>query len=98
MIDPFPLPNPVWLQKATQPFADYFHLTTLPLHIHEVLGSFLGYTFINLVVAPILSRWLFPVQYGKLSRARKINWDVHVVSLVQSTFINFLALWVMWTD
>ena len=73
-------------------------LTTLPLHVHEVLGSFLAYTFINIVVAPIISKWLFPVRYPKLSAERKINWDVHVVSLVQSTTINVLALWVMWTD
>jgi hypothetical protein len=98
MHDPFPFPPWPWLSKAVQPFADYFSLTTLPLHIHEVLGSFVAYTFINIVVAPIISRWLFPVRYPKLSAERKINWDVHVVSLVQSTTINFLALWVMWTD
>jgi hypothetical protein len=98
MHDPFPFPPSPWLSKAIQPFADYFHFTTLPLHIHEVLGSFLGYTFINIVVAPILSKWLFPVRYTKLSPEKKINWDVHVVSLVQSTTINILALWVMFTD
>lgn len=98
MHDPFPVPPLPWLSKAVQPFADYFHLTTLPLHIHEVLGSFLLYTFINIVVAPQLSKRLFPVKYAKLSRERRINWDVHVVSLCQSTLINTLALWVMWTD
>merc|ERR1712000_676580 len=69
MHDPFPIPPLPWLSKAVQPFADYFHLTTLPLHVHEVLISFLGYTFID-----------------------------HVLSLVQSTTINFLALWVMFND
>jgi hypothetical protein len=98
MHDPFPLPASPWLSKAVQPFADYFSLTTLPLHIHEVLGSFFAYTFINIVVAPKVSKWLFPDRYPKLSAERKINWDVHVVSLVQSTTINFLALWVMFTD
>lgn len=98
MHDPFPIPPSPWLSKAIQPFADYMHFTTLPLHIHEVLGSFLGYTFINLVVAPVVSRWLFPVRYNKLSAEKKINWDVHVVSLVQSTTINVLALWVMFVD
>jgi len=98
MHDPFPLPPLPWLSKAVQPFADYFSLTTLPLHIHEVLGSFLAYSFINSVGAPIISKWLFPVQYAKLSAERKINWDVHVVSLAQSTTINALALWVMFTD
>jgi hypothetical protein len=98
MHDPFPIPPSPWLSQAVQPFADYFHLTTLPLHIHEVAGSFFAYTFINIVVAPIISQWLFPVRYPKLSKERKINWDVHVVSLVQSTLINILALWIMFTD
>lgn len=98
MHDPFPIPPLPWLSKAVQPFADYFHLTTLPLHVHEVLISFLGYTFINNVLAPQLSKRIFPVKYAKLSPERKINWDVHVVSLVQSTTINFLALWVMFYD
>jgi hypothetical protein len=98
MKDPFPIPPSPWLSQAVQPFADYFHFTTLPLHIHEVLGSFLAYTFINIVVAPIISKRLFPIKYAKLSKERKINWDVHVVSLCQSVVINILALWVMWTD
>jgi len=98
MHDPFPFPPLPWLSKAVQPFADYFSLPTLPLHIHEVLGSFLAYTFINIVVAPWLSKRLFPIKYTRLSPERKINWDVHVVSLVQSTTINVLALWVMFTD
>jgi hypothetical protein len=98
MKDPFPIPPLPWLSKAVQPFADYVHFTTLPLHIHEVLGSFLAYTFINFVVAPAISKRIFPVKYAKLSKERRINWDVHVVSLFQSVVINALALWVMWTD
>lgn len=98
MHDPFPIPPIPLLSKAVQPFADYFSLTTLPLHIHEVIASFLGYTFINNIFAPWISRKLFPDKYGKLSKERKINWDVHVVSLCQSIAINTLALWVMRTD
>jgi hypothetical protein len=98
MHDPFFIPPIPWLSRAVQPFADYFSLTTLPLHIHEVLGSFLAYTFINIVVSPWISKLMFPMKYPKLSKERKINWDVHMVSLCQSTLINVLALWVMFTD
>jgi hypothetical protein len=98
MKDPFPFPPLPWLSQAVQPFADRFGFTTLPLHIHEVVGSFTLYTFINKAVAPVISRKLFPVRYSKLSRERKINWDVHVVSLSQSVLIDVLALYVMWTD
>jgi TLC domain len=98
MHDPFPIPPIPILSKAIQPFSDYFGLTTLPLHIHEVLIAFSVYTFINFVLAPIVSKWAFPVKYPRLSREKKMNWDVHVVSLCQSSLINVLALWVMWTD
>lgn len=96
MHDPFP-PWPL-LAKATQPLADYLSFPTLPLHIHEVLGSFIFYTCANLYFAPWISKKLFPVQYPKLSADRKINWDVHVVSLIQSTGICALAFWVMYAD
>jgi hypothetical protein len=98
MHDPFPIPPSAWLSKSVQPFADFFYLPTLPLHIHEVLGSFLFYYTINIFVAPYVSRKIFPVKYAKLSPDRKVNWDVHVVSLVQSSLINVLALWVMYAD
>jgi len=96
MRDPFPIPPIPALSKAVQPWADRFHLPTLPLHVHEVLGAALFYTFIHLVVSPVLSTWLFPSYYPRHSRSKKVNWDAHVVSLVQSTLINGLALWVMW--
>lgn len=41
---------------------------------------------------------MFPDIYPKLSRRTRINWDVHVVSLVQSCLINSLALYVMFKD
>lgn len=98
MKDPFPFqPNP-FLARAIQPYADYFSLTTLPLHIHEVLAACALYTGINFVLSPLLSAWLFPEHYKKLSPAKRLNWDVHVVSFCQSTLINALALWVMLVD
>lgn len=98
MLDPFPIPPLPWLSRAVQPFADYANFPTLPLHIHEVLISFLAYTFINLWLAPVLSSALFPVRYAKLSPERRVSWNVHVVSLFQSCTINVLALWVMYVD
>ncbi|KAI1001420.1 hypothetical protein K3495_g6778 [Podosphaera aphanis] len=98
MRDPFPIKPIPWLSDAIQPFADYTSFTTLPLHIHEILISFFGYAFVERVAAPLLSGWLFPRHYGVLSSKRKLNWDVHVVSLVQSTLINILSLWVLFAD
>ncbi|KAI1840505.1 hypothetical protein JX266_013291 [Neoarthrinium moseri] len=98
MKDPFPIAPIPALSKAVQPLADYLSLPTLPLHIHEVLIIAAFYHFILVVVSPVVSSRLFPAQYKSLSKSKKLNWDVHVVSLVQSTQINALALWVIFTD
>lgn len=98
MKDPFFIPRIPALSNAVQPWADRLALTTLPLHIHEVLAFALFYTFIQLVVSPVVSTWLFPAYYPRNSRGKKANWDAHVVSLVQSVLINGMALWVMFVD
>ncbi|KAI1327565.1 DUF887-domain-containing protein [Xylariaceae sp. FL0255] len=98
MRDPFPIPPIPALSAAVQPWADYFHLPTLPLHIHEILITAAFYHFVAAVLSPALSKRWFPKEYAALSRSRRLNWDVHVVSLVQATTINALALWVMYVD
>ncbi|KAI1336402.1 TLC domain-containing protein [Xylariaceae sp. FL0016] len=98
MKDPFPIPPIPALAEAVKPWAEYLALPTLPLHIHEVLIMAGFYMFVGSVVSPLVSRRLFPVQYNALSRSKRLNWNVHVVSLVQSTMINGLALWVMYAD
>ncbi|KAI1814632.1 TLC domain-containing protein [Poronia punctata] len=98
MKDPFPIPPIPALSEAVKPLADYLGLPTLPLHIHEVLITAAFYEFIRSVVSPALSSRIFPRQYAALSKTKKMNWDVHVVSFVQSTSINILALWVMFND
>ncbi|KAK4197031.1 TLC domain-containing protein [Triangularia verruculosa] len=98
MRDPFPIPPIPALSEWIQPYADALSLSTLPLHIHEVLGAALFYTFIHTVLSPILSNAFFAKYYPRNNRAKKANWDAHVVSLVQSVLINGLALWAMWKD
>ncbi|KAI1630989.1 TLC domain-containing protein [Biscogniauxia mediterranea] len=98
MRDPFPIQPIPALSEAIKPWADYFNLSTLPLHIHEIVIIAAFYQFIHSVVSPVLSKRLFPIQYTALSRSKRLSWDVHVVSLVQSTTINILALWVMFND
>jgi TLC domain len=97
MLDPVPAP-PTWLVKFTKPYADAIALPTLPHHIHEVFFAYLLYQNIESIVSPRLSTWLFPDIYPKLNRRTRINWDVHVVSLVQSCLINALALWAIFND
>jgi len=98
MHDPFPLPLPPFIVALTEPLAHWLSAPTLPLHIHELLLAALAYHLICTHLSPRLSARLFPRTYRTLNARTKINWDVHVVSLAQSLFINTLALWVMWND
>lgn len=97
MRDPFFRP-PASLVRAAEPLAQSLALKTLPLHLHEMLPAFCIYEFINRVVSPYVSARLASRVYPQLSRKTKINWNVHFVSMVQSCFINTLALWVIYTD
>jgi hypothetical protein len=98
MLDPFPLPTPKWLAKATTPIATKLDLPTLPFHAHEIVVAFAFYLWIQVKLSPWLSPKLFPKHYNKLSPRTKLNWDVHIVSFVQSVLICALALYVMWVD
>lgn len=90
-------PSPV-LSRAVQPLADFFSLPTLPLHIHEILIMASFYHFVATVISPLFSHIVFPGKYEALSPSKKLSWDVHVVSFVQSTLINILAIYVLFTD
>ena len=98
MHDPFPIPPPAWLVTIFRPLAEAINSQTLHLHIHEILLAALVYNLICSHMSPALSRRLFPTIYPNFSPRTKLNWDVHVVSLIQSLFINFVALYVMWAD
>ncbi|KAJ5993009.1 hypothetical protein N7451_008733 [Penicillium sp. IBT 35674x] len=97
MLDPLG-PPPAWLREFVKPYALSLDSPTLAEHVHEVFLAFAFYQFIHSVVSPVLSPILFPQSYSKLSARTKLNWDIHVVSLVQSIVINALALWVMFVD
>ena len=97
MLDPFP-PPPAWLRSLSEPLARYFNLPALPDHIHEAVAVFALYLFIHWCASPLLSPILAPRFYPKLDRRTKTNWDVRVVSFIQSTMVNGFALWVMFSD
>ncbi|KAF2091449.1 TRAM, LAG1 and CLN8 domain-containing protein [Saccharata proteae CBS 121410] len=98
MHDPFPFAAPAALQRLVQPYADHLSLQTLPMHMHEIIAAALLYHLTCIFVSPALSTRLFPSIYTKLNRRTRLNWDVHVVSLVQSLLINVVALWISAVD
>lgn len=97
MLDPFP-PAPEWIRSAVRPYAVALNVPSLPDHIHEVVLAFAFYQSIHSIISPWLSPKLFPKHYPNFDRRTKMNWDVHVVSFVQSTVINIAALWLIFTD
>ncbi|MCJ1473825.1 hypothetical protein MMC13_002477 [Lambiella insularis] len=97
MIDPIPPPS-LTLINLTQPLASALHLTTLPLHAHEILGAFLLYLSLYLFAAPSLSTLAFPAIYPRLPAKTRIDWNIRVVSSIQSTFISLLTLWLLRAD
>jgi hypothetical protein len=96
MLDPF-LSPPTWAIQAVAPLAKYLALPTLPLHVHEVIGSALFYYGVQTRFSP----WISPKlsrHYSTLNARTKLNWDVHVVSLVQSILVCSAAFYVMRYD
>ncbi|MCJ1310682.1 hypothetical protein MMC25_004348 [Agyrium rufum] len=98
MHDPFPVPCPAILRSLSIPLAETVNLPTLPLHIHEVIFSFTLYTVTHIYIAPLISTRLFPKIYPSLNGRTRLNWNTRCVSLLQSTLINVLALWVCFVD
>ncbi|KAK6343189.1 hypothetical protein TWF730_010789 [Orbilia blumenaviensis] len=97
MKDPFP-PCPEAIMKAVTPICDALGFTTLPKHFHEVIGAFLLYHITNVYLSPLISPLLFPKTYLSFNKRNRINWDIHVVSLVQSTLICIISLYTMFVD
>jgi len=98
MLDPFPIPPPAFLQQALQPLADALSLPALPSHFHEVLFAIALYTFIDTIASPFVSARLFPKTYPYLDKRTTINWNVHMVSFVQSIIICALSIYTMLYD
>jgi hypothetical protein len=97
MRDPFFPPPPILVQ-AVRPTADYLGLSTLPFHLHEVVFAWICYHLIDTILSPVVSTWLFPSIYPSLPPRRRINWNVHFTSFIQSSFITTFALFVIWRD
>jgi len=73
------------------------NLSTLPFHIHQVVGVYLFYHFLY-AIAPFLSRLVVPSQYNALSREKKISWRVRVVSQFQNTLVVGCTLYLLHFD
>ena len=63
------------LVALVEPLARELGLAHLPGRFPLLAYSALGFTFVHVVLAPLLSRWLAPVSYAKLKgRKGRNNW------------------------
>jgi hypothetical protein len=97
MHDPF-VPAPPAAVRIIKPIADWLNLSTLPLHIHEIVLAFLWYQFLFMIASPAISMLFLPDAYCHLSKRSQINWNFHFVSFVQSSVITVCALYVAYSD
>jgi hypothetical protein len=66
-----------YLRDVSTPLlTDTLGLTMMPKHIDTLVGSFIFFTAIHLIIAPILSEAFFPEAFGKASRKARNNWSV----------------------
>lgn len=96
MLDPLP-PSP-WLRDVVEPFTRKLHLYTLTLHLHEVLFSYFAYVVVNSVVAPRLSARLLPATYAQFPPRTKLQWNLHVTSFVNATFLSIAVPYLLYAD
>jgi hypothetical protein len=83
----FPPPPPQFLKFVT-PYCEFLGFKALPCHLHVLLGAALFYQTLFLL-SPLISSHIN--SYMTLPTRSKINWDIHVVSMVQSILISYVA-------
>lgn len=93
-----PISPPQALISLLQPASDKLSLTTLPLHLHEILLAWGTYSLIHRHGAPLLSRHLLPTHYANLGARARLNWDVRIVSFIQAVFVSTATLLVVFSD
>lgn len=97
MKDPFFSP-PAFLADGVRNLSNQLSMPILPLHIHEVLLGWACYHFMDKNLAPMISKAIFPNTYNRLDARGKINWDMRIVSFIQSVLIGAVALYVKLYD
>lgn len=89
-------------QPARRPWsvgvANYLNLQTFPFHADQVLVTAGIYQALFSFGASPISRLLAPKTYQSLSSGTRMNWNMRVVSFLQSIFISGAALKVIFTD
>ncbi|KAK0631368.1 TLC domain-containing protein [Immersiella caudata] len=70
------------------------NLRTLPPHLPSILLSTLSFTLLHLLSTP-LSHFLLPKTYPSFPPSSKTDWNLRVVSLIQSLILGPLSLYIL---
>ena len=81
-------PPPPEFLKAVTPYCELLGFKSLAAHLHVIIGAALFYQCIY-VLSPLLCSSF--QSYTTLPTRSKINWDIHIVSMIQSILICGLA-------
>lgn len=91
--------QPSWPVWDHDPFLQYRPFPATPhnnfeAHWHEIAGTVLFYVLVQRLLGPV-ARYCLGSTYTLLAKRTRVNFDVHVVSMVQS-LVSILALVPMW--
>ncbi|TEB26657.1 DUF887-domain-containing protein [Coprinellus micaceus] len=83
--------SPAFLDRF---LVDGLGLTKIPRFLPTLYLSFLGFTFVHLVLSPWLSPKVAPKSYAALKgKKARNNWSIHVVSQVHTLIIVPMSIW-----
>ncbi|PPQ65311.1 hypothetical protein CVT24_011438 [Panaeolus cyanescens] len=68
-------------------------LTKFPPYLSTFYWALFTFTFIHLVVSPIVSKRFFPTAFGAKGRLARNTWSIHVVSQIHVLVVVPAALW-----
>lgn len=75
-------------------FEDFFNAISLPkltYHWHTLLASTLA-CYLTMFLSRVTSPKLFPKCYNNLHGVKRLNWDIHFVSMIHCLIIVFLSI------
>ncbi|KAF7868431.1 hypothetical protein EAF04_004963 [Stromatinia cepivora] len=86
------------LSAFFNPVGDILGLPHLANHIHLLLSFLFLYHVLYNHISPLISHFLFPKIYPRLSHRDKVDWDGHIVSLVQSCINSYISVYILLFD
>ena len=94
--------SPILSTKEHQPllFESFFESISLPkltYHWHVLLLSTLACN-LTVGISRVMSSTLFPKTYNNLKGLKRLNWDIHFVSMVHCLIVVLFSIPIFWDE